>query len=61
MFCRVLILEAFDPLAFSAREQKSNHHVVEASVDEIVDDPSQLGLPAELFEQAHLYDDPDAM
>ena len=58
---RVLIFEAFDVLAFDAGEQKTDHHVVKASIDEIVDDRSQLWLPAELFKQTHPRDDPDAM
>jgi hypothetical protein len=57
----VFVLEPFDAFAFGASEQKPDHHVVKAPVDEIVDDRSQLRLPTELFKQAHSRDDPDAM
>jgi len=49
LFGRVLVLEAFDAIAFRPREQEADHHVVEAPVDEVVDDRSQLWLPTELF------------
>jgi len=57
----MLVFEAFDAGAFRAGEQKANHHVAEAPVNEIVHDGSKLWLPAELFKEAHLGDDPDAM
>jgi len=50
VFRRMFILEALDSFARGAREQEANHHVRETSVDEIVDDRSQLWLSAELFE-----------
>lgn len=50
IFRRMLVLEALDSFALGARKQKADHHVREASVDEIVDDRSQLWLSAELFE-----------
>ena len=34
----VLILEAFDAFALGSLKQKANHHVVEATVHEIIDD-----------------------
>jgi len=61
MICRVLVFEALDSAAIRAGEQEADHHVVEASVDEIIDDRSQRWLPTELFKQAHLGDDPEAM
>jgi len=48
--CRMLVLETLDSLALGARKEEANHHVVEAAIDEVVDDRSQLGLSAELFE-----------
>jgi hypothetical protein len=61
VLCGMLVLEAFDALALRPGEQEANHRVFEAPVDEIVDDQSQRWLPTELFKQAHLRDDPDAM
>lgn len=61
MLGSVLVLEAFDTASLGARKQEANHHVVEAAIDEVVDDHSKLGLPTELFKQGHLRDDPDAM
>ena len=57
----MFVLEALEAVAFRAREEKTDHHVVEAAIDEVVDDCSKLWLPTELFKQAHLRDDPDAM
>jgi hypothetical protein len=56
--CRMLVLEAFDSISLGTREQKTDHHIVEATVDEIVDDHAQFRFPAELFEQAHLVEGP---
>jgi len=50
VFCGMLVLEALDSIPLGTRKEKSNHHVVEAALDEIVDNRSQLGLSAELFE-----------
>lgn len=61
MLASVLVLEVFEAVAFRAREQEADHHVVEAAIDEVVDDRSKLWLPTELFKQAHLPDHPDAM
>lgn len=47
---RMLVLEALDSFALGAREEKADHHVLEASIDEVVDNRSQFGLSAELFE-----------
>jgi hypothetical protein len=37
---RVLVFEALNPVAVRAREEKPDHDVGEASIDEIVDDRS---------------------
>jgi hypothetical protein len=57
----MLVFEALDSIALGACKEKANHHVVKASIDEVVDNRSQLGLPAELLEQAHLGDYPEPM
>jgi len=58
--CSVLVFESLDPITICACEEESNHHVVEAPVDEIIHDCSQRWLSTELFKQAHLLGDPDA-
>ena len=50
IFRGMLVLETLDSFALGAREQETDHHVFKASIDEIVDDRSQLGFSAELFE-----------
>ena len=57
----VLILETLDSIPFRTSEQETDHHVVEASVDEVIDDGSKFWLTAKLFEQAHLVGDPGSM
>lgn len=47
---RMLVLETLDSIRLGACEEEANHHVVEAAIDEVVDDRSQLGLSAELSE-----------
>lgn len=49
----MLVLETLDALTIGPLEEEADHHVVEASIDEIVDDRSQLWLSAELLEVAH--------
>jgi hypothetical protein len=50
VLCRMFVLEALDPLSLGASEEKANHHVLEASIDEVFDNCAQLGFSAELFE-----------
>jgi hypothetical protein len=50
----MLVLETFDPVTIRALKEKANHRVVEAAVDEIVDDCPQHRLSADLVEVAHL-------
>ena len=49
----VLVLEALHARAIRAGEEEADHEVVEAAVDELVDDRPQRGLPAELLEVGH--------
>lgn len=45
---RMLVLEALDSFALGTLEQEADHRVRKASLDEIVDDRSQLRFSAEL-------------
>lgn len=47
---RMLVLEALDSFALGALEQEADHQIRKASLDEIVDDGSQLRFSAELVE-----------
>lgn len=53
MLRRVLVLEALDAGSVGLAEVKPDHHVVEDSVDEGVDDSSQDGLTADVVEVTH--------
>ena len=50
----VLVLEAFDSVSLGALKQEPDHRVVEAPVDEIIDDCAKFQLAAEVVEVAHL-------
>lgn len=50
----VLVLELLDSIALCSLEQETNHGVVEATVDEVIDHRTELCLAAELVEITHL-------
>jgi hypothetical protein len=47
---RMLVLKALDSFAIGALEQETDHQIRKASLDEIVDDGSQLRFSTELVE-----------
>lgn len=52
VLCRVLKLELLHTLSFRIAKEKTDHHVVEASVDELVDDASKRSFPPDVVELA---------
>lgn len=60
VLCCMLVLETLDSRPLGPLKKKPDHQVVEASIDEIVDDRSQRGFSAKLFEPAHLGRERDA-
>jgi len=61
VMCCVLVFESLDARALRPGEEEPDHHVVEAPVDEVVDNRTKFRLSAELFKKAHSHEDPDAM
>lgn len=49
----VLILELLDSVAIRALEEEPDHRIVEAAVDEVVDDGAKCRLAPELLEMTH--------
>jgi hypothetical protein len=49
----MLELEALDPISIGTLKKEADHRIVEAAVDEVVNDSSQLRFSAELLEVAH--------
>jgi hypothetical protein len=45
----VLVFETLDAIAVRPGEQEADHRVIEASIDEIINDRTELGLSTELF------------
>ncbi|MDH3728975.1 MAG: hypothetical protein OER77_15700, partial [Myxococcales bacterium] len=46
----MLVLETLDSIPFRSGEQKTDHHVIKATVDEVIDDGSKFWLTAEFLE-----------
>lgn len=46
----VLIFEALDSISFRPSEKETDHHVIEASVDEVINDRSKVRLATKFFE-----------
>lgn len=44
VLCGVLVFESLDSVRLSALEQEADHQVIEAAIDEIVDDGAKLRL-----------------
>lgn len=48
----VLVLERLHPLALRVAKEKPDHQIVEAAIDELVDDPPKRGFPPDVLEIA---------